>query len=177
MEGNILLFIQENVRKEWLDPVVIFITGLGDKGIFWVLVTALLFFFRRTRKTAFMCLVSLVQVLCINNLFLKNIVCRVRPYEAVAGLVPLVAKPSDWSFPSGHSACAFAAAVVLLFRMPKSVGVPAIVLAVLIALSRLYVGVHYPTDVLAGGLCGIIFAVLSVLLVNYICKVLEAKKK
>ena len=89
-----------------------------------------------------------------NNILLKNLVARVRPYYAVEGLTPIVTKPSEFSFPSGHAAISFASAGVFYRKLPRKYGVPAVVMAGLISLSRLYVGVHYPTDVLMGILSG-----------------------
>ena len=91
----------------------------------------------------------------ITNVCLKNLVARPRPYEVVEGLVPLIGKPTDYSFPSGHTCASFACALVLYRILPKKYGVPAVILASLIAFSRLYVGVHYPTDVLGGMFVGI----------------------
>ena len=85
----------------------------------------------------------------------KNLVARTRPYEVVEGLVPLISKPTDYSFPSGHTCASFACTLVLYRILPKKYGVPAVLLAALIAFSRLYVGVHYPTDVLGGLAVGI----------------------
>ena len=81
----------------------------------------------------------------ITNVCLKNLVARPRPMS-VEGLVPLIGKPTDYSFPSGHTCASFACALVLYRILPKKYGVPAVILASLIAFSRLYVGVHYPTD-------------------------------
>ena len=91
----------------------------------------------------------------ITNVCLKNLVARTRPYEVVEGLVPLIRKPTDYSFPSGHTCASFACTLVLYRILPKKYGVPAVLLAALIAFSRLYVGVHYPTDVLGGLAVGI----------------------
>lgn len=105
-----------------------------------------------------MCAASLVGSVVVNNLFLKNVVARTRPYEVVEGLTRLIEKQSDYSFPSGHTAASFAAAVILFLQLPKKYGIPALILAVLISFSRLYLGVHYPTDVLAGAVSGTLIA-------------------
>ena len=100
------------------------------------------------------------------NVLLKNLVHRIRPYVALENLSILVSEPSDWSFPSGHATASFAAAWALFRLAPKKVGVPALLLAILIALSRLYEGVHYPTDVLAGAAIGILSGESSVRLIR-----------
>lgn len=160
LEGPILLWIQEYLRNEFLTPVVTFITHLGDGGFIWILLTVLCLVFARTRKTGVLLTFSLLLNFLVNNLVLKNLVARTRPYEAVEGLHRIIEAQSDFSFPSGHTGCSFAAAMVLFAVCPRKVGVPAMVLAVLISLSRLYVGVHFPTDVLGGAVIGTVAALV-----------------
>lgn len=155
MDGNILLFIQENIRNPVLDPVMKVITSLGNAGIIWILLTILLLAVKRTRRIGIMSACALVCSLLVNNILLKNLVARARPYATVEGLIPIIPKPSEFSFPSGHAGSSFASGSVLYRRLPKKYGILILVLAILISLSRLYVGVHYPTDVLAGMLTGI----------------------
>ena len=155
MEINFLLYIQESVRTPWLDPIVTFLTGLGNAGWIWILLSALLLIPKKTRKIGIISFLSLFASLIVNNLLLKNLVGRIRPYDACQTLLPLVAKPVDASFPSGHTGSSFASAYVMYRYLPKREGVAAIVLAALIGLSRLYVGVHYPSDVLTGVLTGL----------------------
>jgi Membrane-associated phospholipid phosphatase len=164
METAILLFIQEYIRCDFLNPIVIFITHLGDAGIFWILLTVILLLFKKTRPIAYIMTVSMVLSLLINNGILKNTVMRIRPYDAIIGLNRIIEAQKDYSFPSGHSACSFAAAIVILKTTDKKYGIPVVILALFISLSRLYVGVHYPTDVLFGIVSGSIIACLSVFL-------------
>ena len=152
---SILLYIQESIRMSWLTPVVVFITSLGNAGIFWVILSLALLVPKKTRMIGCISFLALFGSLLVNNLLLKNLVGRIRPYDACSTLLPLVAKPTDYSFPSGHTGSSFASACVLYHHLPKKAGIPMLVLAVLISLSRLYVGVHYPSDVLAGILTGI----------------------
>ena len=168
LDGSILLFIQEQIRTPFLTPVVTFITSLGNAGIIWILFSLLLMAGKRTRETGFMSFAALLFSLLINNLLLKNLVGRIRPYETVQGLILLVSKPADFSFPSGHTGSSFASAVVLYRQLPRRAGVPALLLALLIGLSRLYVGVHYPTDVLVGMITGVICGFLGEWLVKKI---------
>lgn len=160
LDGAILLWIQEHVRQDFLSPVVKFITHLGDAGWCWILLAVILLIVKKTRKIGLVTAVSLLSSYVVNNLILKNLVARVRPYEAVDGLQRIIEAQSDFSFPSGHSASSFAAAVVIFMLCPRKYGVPALVLAFLIAISRLYVGVHYPTDVLTGVISGTVIAVI-----------------
>lgn len=166
MEETILLWIQEHLRNPYLDPVVIFITHLGDSGWFWVVLTGVFLIFKKTRKTGLSSGLALLFSLLINNVCLKNLVARIRPYDQIEGLTRLVGEQVDFSFPSGHSAASFAAAFAIYLNLPKQYGIPALVLAGLIALSRLYVGVHYPTDVLFGTISGILCALLAQLVVK-----------
>ena len=97
----------------------------------------------------------------ITNVFLKNAVARIRPYDAVETIVPLVGKLSDYSFPSGHTCASFASAFVYYRLLPRKYGILTMILAVLISFSRLYLGVHYPTDVLGGFFIGLLSSILA----------------
>lgn len=158
---NILLLIQQYIRTPWLTPVVVFLTSLGNAGMIWILISALLLIPKKTRKAGFISFLALTASLFINNLLLKNLIRRVRPYDVCSTLLPLVAKPLDFSFPSGHTGSSFASACVLYRYLPKKAGIAALLLALLIGLSRLYVGVHYPGDVLAGVVTGILSGCLA----------------
>ena len=164
-DSSILLWIQDNIRNGFLTPILTTITHLGDKGIFWIALTLALLCVRKTRRIGVFCAVSMLIGLIVTNLIIKNWVARIRPYELIQGLECIVAKEKDFSFPSGHTTNSLACAWVLFKLSPKKVGVPALVLAILIALSRLYVGVHYPTDVLGGAVIGIGSACLALWLV------------
>ena len=154
-EGSILLFIQNNLRNPVLTPVLQAITSLGDHGIFWIVLTVLLLCFKKTRHIGFCSAIALILSVLINNVALKNLVARTRPYELIDGLKLITTKPDDFSFPSGHSGASFASAVAIYRVWKKRWTIWLIVLAALIALSRLYVGVHFPTDVLCGTIIGI----------------------
>lgn len=155
LDGQILLWIQDNLRFDFLTPVLIAITNLGNAGIFWILLTVVLLCMKKTRKVGCMSAVALLMTLLVDNILLKNLVARTRPYEVVEGLNRLIEKQKDFSFPSGHTGSSFASAIVCFLELPKKYGVVLLILAVLIAWSRLYLGVHYPTDVLAGAAIGI----------------------
>ena len=178
-DGQFLLFLQENVRNDVLTPIMKLITHLGDKGIFWILIAIILCFFKKTRPIGIMAGMALVLSVLINNAIIKNLVARPRPYlpETVGGqgLKLLIGEQSDWSFPSGDSGASFAAAVVFLVKGPKKLGIPSIIMAFLIAFSRLYVGVHYPTDVLAGIITGTCCAIISFMIWSIFEKKAPAK--
>lgn len=168
LDGNILLWIQENLRMEFLDPLVVFVTGLGDFGKIWIGATVVMLCFPQSRKAGIITAAALLTSLLVNNLTIKNIVARPRPWVDVEGLRILIRRPTDYSFPSGHTASSFAAAVVIYKNAAawktasgntcSWIGIGALLLALGIGLSRLYIGVHYPSDVLCGALSGTIIA-------------------
>ena len=160
-DGDILLFLQNYVRNALTDGFWKLITFLGDGGWFWIVLGVVLLIPKKTRKSGFTALLALIIGSVITNLVLKTAVTRIRPYDAVEGLVPLVKKLGDYSFPSGHTCASFSCAVVYYKMYPDIKGKGAMVLAVFIALSRLYVGVHYPTDVLGGAIVGWLSAILA----------------
>lgn len=158
IDHNILLALQ-TVRTPLLDAALSFITSLGDKGFIWILLSVLLLCRKDTRRIGVLCALALLGSLVVNNMILKNLVGRMRPFDRYEDLIPLIVRPVDFSFPSGHTGSSFAAAGVMYARLPRRYGVLAIVFAALIAFSRLYVGVHYPSDVLAGMATGLLIAV------------------
>ena len=144
-----------------LTPIFRFITTLGNAGVIWIVLSVGLLIPKKTRRVGALALVSLVFSALIDNVILKNVVARTRPYDVIEGLTSLVGAQKDYSFPSGHTGSAFAAAVVLFLGLPKKCGIPILVFACLMGLSRLYVGVHYPSDVLGGALIGTGIALLT----------------
>lgn len=166
MDADILLWIQANIRHEAVTPFMQGITFLGNSGWFWVFVSIILIFWKKYRKIGMASSLALMGSFILNNLILKNAVGRIRPYEVIPDLVLIGNKAWDASFPSGHSGCSFAAATVFFLMFPKKIGIPAIILAAIIAFSRLYIGIHYPTDVLVGTLDGILLGMGSVMLIK-----------
>lgn len=161
---GILEFIQTYLRCDLLDSVMPFITKLGDGGILWICSALLLIGFPKTRKAGTVMMVSLaLEVLCCNVL-LKPLVARPRPCDINPTVQLLIPRSEGFSFPSGHTGASFAAASALFFDENK-LGVPALAVAALIGFSRLYLYVHYPTDVFAGALLGILLGWLGNILV------------
>lgn len=150
----VLDFMQTHLRSGFLDAAMPLITALGNGGAVWIAFSLVLLLIPKTRKAgAAMAASLLLEVLCC-NVILKPLVARVRPCEVNAAIRLLVARPTDFSFPSGHTGAAFAAASALYFSKNR-LWLPSLMLAVLIAFSRLYLYVHYPSDILAGALIGI----------------------
>ena len=166
----ILEWIAANLYCPLLDVLMPLITLLGDAGIFWIAVAVVLLFIPKYRRIGLSMGAALVIGLLLCNVTLKPLVQRIRPYDyqlqhfgkTISLLIPA---QHDFSFPSGHTIASFEAATVLLIHNRK-MGIPAIILAVLIAFSRLYLYVHYPTDVLASVVLGIGIAFLGSWLVQ-----------
>ncbi len=153
-EKDFLLFLQESVRNPMLNKVMQFITSLGDAGFIAILACIVLLCVKQYRRVGAAASLSLSLDFLAVNLILKNLAARIRPYDVFEELVLITRRPSDLSFPSGHAGACFAVASVLFLCLPRRLGIPALVTAGLISFSRLYVGAHYPTDVLGGMVIG-----------------------
>lgn len=158
-------FIQEHLRTTFGDIFFKIITTLGDGGFVWIGLAVLFMCFKKTRKIGITMGIALILGAIVGNGILKNVFQRPRPYMTPGGdLWPgIVDYPSEYSFPSGHTLSSFAASTAI-FCYNKKYGAPALVLAALIALSRLYVYVHFPTDILAGTVLGILCGVAATFL-------------
>lgn len=166
-DSTILLFFQEHLRAAWLNPIVEFITHLGDMGILWIVLGIVMLCFKKTRRQGLVMLLCLLGAWIVNDFVIKPWVARPRPFNVIPGLENLVGEDS-FSFPSGHTNASFACALALTLIYGKK-GAWSYVAAALIAVSRCYVGVHYPTDILGGMVVGtlmslIVFKLLSRLL-------------
>ena len=175
MELRILDFLQ-TIHTPLLDKILAFITSLGNAGIIWIVLAAVLLILPKTRKTGIIVAAALLMDLVLCNLILKNLVARVRPYDVNTAIAILIKKPLDFSFPSGHTAASFAAMTALFLAKMKKAWIAALVLAVLIAFSRLYFYVHYPTDVLGGAVVGILSGIIGYAIVEKIDKRRKAVK-
>lgn len=154
LDGAILLAIQ-GARLELLNPVVELFTSLGNAGLLWIVLSLAMLCYKPTRKAGALALCAMALGLLCTNAALKHLVGRDRPWLHVAGLIPLVNEPDPNSFPSGHTCAAFAAGLSWARTLPwRWSRILAVILAVCMGLSRLYVGVHYPSDVIAGALVG-----------------------
>lgn len=167
----ILDWIAANLHCAFLDTAMPTITVLGNAGIFWILTAAALLISRKHRQIGLGMGIALTIGLLICNVTLKPLCGRIRPYDYQLEhygrtIRLLIAAQHDFSFPSGHTIASFEAATVLLLHN-KKFGIPALVLAVLIAFSRLYLYVHYPTDVICSILLGTAIGYLSYRLVKY----------
>ena len=177
----ILDWIAANLWCPVLDVLMPVITLLGDAGIFWIAVAVLFIFTRKYRKIGIGMMFALMMGLVICNICLKPMIARIRPYDFqlqyFAKEIPLLVNGMhDFSFPSGHTIASFEAAVVILLGN-KKLGIPAMILACLIAFSRLYLYVHYPTDVIVSIILGSILALIGWYLAQKVMDKLPEKLK
>lgn len=145
----ILDFIKEYIKNPAFDFLMPKITALGNGGLIWIISAVVLIAIPKYRKGGMALAVGLIAGLLLGNLTLKPLIARTRPYELVDGIELLITAPVDFSFPSGHTLSSFVGAFVLTMT-DKRFGFVAIPLAVLIAFSRLYLYVHFPSDILGG---------------------------
>ena len=150
------------------------ITKLGDAGIVWIILTVILLLIPKTRKSGVYMAVALIADLIICNVILKPIVARIRPYSINQTVHLLVTPLKDYSFPSGHTAASFASVSALYFAGRKRMAAGTLIVSVLIAFSRMYLYVHYPTDVLGGLIIGLLCGWIADMIIQ---KVMEERSR
>ena len=161
LDGALLLWLQD-LRTPILNALFSFYTQLGNAGLVWIVLSAVLLLHPRTRKAGFWALIAMLFGLLFTNVLLKHLVARTRPWLVVEGLTALVDEHDPNSFPSGQTCAAFACCLTWArFAARRWVKVLCLALAVLMGLSRLYVGVHFPSDVIAGCAVGCLCALLA----------------
>lgn len=162
---SILQWIAKYFHSDLMDQMMPWITAMGDMGIIWIVLALGLLLIPKERIMGIQIICSLAFSYIFCNLIIKNIVQRMRPFEVMEGIELLIAAPHEFSFPSGHTSAAFAAVTILILNRWWGRHF-AVIFAVLIAFSRLYLFVHYPTDVIAGVFVGIAVGILA----NRVCK-------
>lgn len=156
MDEMAVLDALQAMHAPWLDVVMVAVSAFGNLGSGWVVVGIVLICCRRFRWCGIGVVAAVILAGVLSKLIIGEVVVRPRPCDVDPSVVLLIPRPFGTSFPSGHTTAAFAALTVLIaFRMPKGLVIPASVLAVSIAFSRLYLFVHYPSDVGAGILLGV----------------------
>ncbi len=176
LDGQLLLAIQQ-LHQPWLDPVVSVYTQLGNAGALWIVLSVLMLCWRPTRRAGALALAAMALGLLVTNVTVKPLVERARPWLDLP-LIPLVAEDDPHSFPSGHTCAAFAAGLSWARALPWRWGrAAALGMAVMMGLSRLYVGVHYPTDVLAGAAIGSVCAWAAAWLLEHKMRNLDGRMK
>lgn len=173
----------QSIQNNFLTAIMTTITTLGDDGIIFIIMGLVLLCTKKYRKVGLTVLIALLVMLVCNNLILKELIARARPFNLDAAEYDWwyeiyrypnfnIHKPSSYSFPSGHTSSAFAAAVAVLWYNRKA-GIPLTIFAAIMGFTRIYVQVHYCTDVLAGALVGAIYALLAVLVAKYLFPVID----
>ncbi|MDP4091742.1 MAG: phosphatase PAP2 family protein [Bacillota bacterium] len=153
-DTNILNFLHNNLQSTFMDKLMSFMTFLGNGGLIWIIISVALIISKKYRKAGIMAAAALIIGTLLGEIILKNIIKRPRPYMDMPLLQIIIPKLSTYSFPSGHTVAAFAVAGVLAKTIHKS-AVPVFLLASLIAFSRAYLMMHYPSDVVAGAILGL----------------------
>ncbi len=169
----------QNLHNDVLDELMLFITTLGDVGLLWIVTGILLAVVPgigkeskehlKTRRIMGICiLLSIALNFLLSNLVVKNIIQRPRPYSVDLSLIPKII-PSEYSYPSGHTSSSFAAATSI-YMVNKRAGGVAFAVAAIIAFTRMYFGVHYPTDIIGGIVMGISCAIAVKAMVDRVMK-------
>lgn len=162
-DKNIILYMYETVPNfPLVQKFFSIITHLGDSGIIWIIIGIFLFLKKKSRKNGLLLLASLAFGHIFGTCVLKEIFQRQRPFIQL-GLTPFITPPSSFSFPSGHSLSSFIAATCI-FYYNKKWGIFAYILASLIAISRIILIVHYPSDVIIGSILGVIIALIFIMI-------------
>ncbi len=174
----------QTIHGGFLDKLMVIITSLGEGGIIFIAIALALLCTKKYRKAGVAIIVALLVMEVGNNLILKTIFARPRPFNLdptvyswwheVYKFPELVSRPTSYSFPSGHTSSAFAAAIALLWY-DRKFGIPLTLFAAVMGFSRIYVEVHYCTDVLFGALVGIVYALIGILIVNKLYPIVMPK--
>lgn len=201
---TVFQFLQDYIYHDWLSPIMKFITTIGEGGVVFIIAGLVMMCFKKTRKAGVVALGALLIMSVLNNVVLKDIMNRPRPFDLVTndqtgffGLINwnidhlpelkqdwidiyrypyIVKQPSSLSFPSGHTSSAFAFMAGASFVIKKwKFSVPAYLFAALMGFTRLYLAVHYPTDVIGGAVAGIIYALIGLLVFGKLYDVVYPK--
>lgn len=174
---SVLVWIAEHMRSAFLTPVMKFITYTGNAGIIWIILSVVLVCIPKYRKAGIASAIALViDLLCV-NICVKPLAHRIRPYVYSDEVSLIIKKAADYSFPSGHTAAAFASSMAILRSEHKKLGTCAVIYAAIMGFSRLYVGIHYPTDVLAGMVLGDLFGLAGAAIAALIYRKLSEKNQ
>ncbi len=166
IDWNILNFIHNNLTSGVMDKVMPFVSLLGNKGAIWLIVACIFIFIPKFRKYGIMMAIAFLLEYICGNLVLKNIICRQRPCWINQDIRLLIPVPQDYSFPSGHTLSSTIGAI-FVYLANKKCGYFAIALAILIAFSRMYMYVHFPSDILAGLIIGVVISFFTYKICKY----------
>ena len=163
VDNTILRWINVKFRNKTFDKIMPIITSAGNLGIIWIVISVLLITKKDYRVLGQTILIALVITTIIGEGIIKNIVKRKRPFYGDDDKELLISRPITYSLPSGHTASSFAVATVFI-KTDNAASLEIMLLACLIAFSRIYLGVHYPSDVIGGGIIGTLCGLITVML-------------
>lgn len=170
MDYNLLIQIHNLTNNTFFDQIMPVISAMGDLGAIWIIISLLLMLKKEYRMVGLLCILSLLITTIAGEGIIKHLVQRPRPFVQFPEIQLLIKEPMSSSFPSGHTASSFAFAFMLAGKLKKA-AVPTFIVAIAVAFSRLYLMVHYPTDIIAGILLGFICAKIAELIYDkYILK-------
>ena len=167
VDTNMILFFGDKIQNTFLNPIMIFFTEIGNIGLIWIFISFILIIKKKYRKVGITTIMALIINSILGEGLIKNIIQRPRPFTMINNINLLIPAPTSYSFPSGHTSSSFACAIVIAYYLKKLL-IPSISLAILIAISRLYLQVHYLSDIIGGIILGIISAIISIKLINFI---------
>ena len=175
LDYQILRYLTQHFQNDTMTMVMRFFSAVGNYGLIWIVLAVVLLLIRKTRRCGAILLIALAIEALLGEGLLKHLVMRPRPFLQYPDLPALITPPASYSFPSGHTMASFCAATVLFCRN-KIAGSFAYLLALLIGFSRLYLCVHFPTDVAVGLILGCLVGVFTYMLCNYIADTLHYSK-
>ena len=167
LDSGLLFLIQDHLVTPLLNPIMLFFSTIGNVGAVWLVLGMALLFVKKYRRVGIAVLLAVALCFVLGNISLKPLFARPRPCWLYPEVPLLLPNPTDFSFPSGHTMGSFGAAGALL-GMKHKLALPALALAAMIGFSRLYLFVHFPSDVLAGAVLGLMLGVLSAWMVQQI---------
>ena len=168
-DNAVMLFVMNNLKNPFLDTFFKFITFLGDFGLIWVLTAIIFLFIKRLRPFGLTIIFMIILGYLFNDIIFKLLFHRIRPFISDPTISLIIKAPNGYSLPSGHAFSSFTCATIIFFA-DKKLGIAALILAALIAFSRVYLLVHYATDVIVGTAEGIIFGIVACVALNYLKK-------
>lgn len=166
-DNYVLFIINKKMKNKYLDKIMPVITSLGNLGVVWLAIAVILLFAEENKSIGEVVILTMIFSTIVGEGIIKHLVRRVRPCNQKNNSTLLIVKPISYSFPSGHTLSSFAAAQVLSIYF-INYKIIFITIALLIALSRMYLYVHYPTDVIAGMLIGILCSKLIFIILQEI---------
>lgn len=176
MEFRLLDIIQQ-MRCPFLDFLMPIVSWLGNNGFIWIVLTIVMLIIPKTRKTGLTLAIALILNGIICNLIIKPLVGRTRPFDIMQEIELLIKAPLDYSFPSGHTSASFSVAFALIFLKEKVLAIISVVFSILMAFSRLYLYVHYPTDILGGVVAGLMCGFAGYYIVKKIYEARDLKRE